>query len=43
MTDQEFIAEIRRGLITIMRAVIRKYGLSWLDFLPQEFRSTPTA
>lgn len=39
MTDAEFIAEVRRGLITIMRAVIRRYGLSWADFLPKEENS----
>jgi len=36
MTDREFIIEIRHGLIIIMRAVMRRYGLSWLDFLPRD-------
>jgi hypothetical protein len=46
MTDREFIAEVRRGLICIMRAVMRKYGLGWLDFLPKEvaaFKDLPLA
>lgn len=36
MTDAEFVAEVRRGLITIMRAVIKRYGLAWADFMPRE-------
>lgn len=41
MTDKEFISEIRRGVITIVRAAI-KYAvckgieLAWADFLPKE-------
>ncbi len=38
MTDQEYITEIRRGLIIIMRAMMRRYGLSWADFQPRERR-----
>ena len=36
INDKEFNDEIRRGLIIIMRAMIRKYHLSWVDFLPRE-------
>mgnify|MGYP001561621181 CR=1 FL=1 len=36
MTDREFYLEIRKGLLIIMRAMMRKYGLTWLDFLPRE-------
>ena len=36
MTDREFILEIRKGLIIIMRAMIRRYALAWLDFLPRD-------
>jgi hypothetical protein len=36
MSDKEFIFEIRRGLICIMRAMLRKYSLTWLDFFPKE-------
>lgn len=35
-SDREFVTEIRRGLIIIMRAMIRRYHLAWLDFLPRE-------
>jgi hypothetical protein len=34
MSDQEFISEIRRGLITIMRACVKRYGVTWESFLP---------
>lgn len=41
MTDKELIAEIRRGLMMIMRAMIkyaifRGIELAWTDFLPRE-------
>ena len=36
MSDREFIVEIKRGVVIILRAMIRRYGLSWLDFLPRE-------
>ncbi len=48
MTDAEFANEIRRGLMTIMRAMIRKFCLSWDWFLPRTepyiigANSTPT-
>ena len=38
MTDKDFIDEVRNGLMVIMRAMIRKYGLGWLDFLPARFK-----
>jgi hypothetical protein len=34
--DKEFIAEIRRGVMTIIRACVKRYGMSWSDFLPKE-------
>ena len=34
--NKELIDDIRLGLIIIMRAVIRRYGLAWSDFLPPE-------
>lgn len=43
MTDAEFVSEVRRGLITIMRALIRRYGLAWVDFLPREEQPLPPA
>jgi len=36
MNDQEFITELRRGLLTIMRACVKKFGLAWRDFLPRD-------
>ncbi len=42
ITDQELISEIRRGLITIMRALIRRFGLAWADFLPRNAEYTVT-
>ena len=36
ISDKEFRDEIRKGLIIIMRAMIRKYHMAWLDFLPRE-------
>ena len=43
MSDQELIAEIRRGLITIMRALMRRFGLAWADFMPRDAEYTVTA
>ena len=34
MTDREFVTELRRALIIIMRALVKKYGLAWADLLP---------
>ena len=36
MTDAEFISEVRRGLLMIMRAFMRRFGLTWVDFLPRD-------
>ena len=36
MTDHEFIEQVRRGLLMIMTAFIKRYSLSWLDFLPRD-------
>jgi len=36
MTDQEFFTELRRGLIIIVRAVCKRYRLSWRELMPHE-------
>lgn len=36
MTDREFIVELRRGLIIIMRAMVLRFGLAWADLLPRD-------
>ena len=36
MTDQEFIIEVRRHIIGIIRALIIRYSLTWRDFMPRE-------
>lgn len=36
MSDREFIVEIKRGISIILRAMIRRYGLAWADFLPKD-------
>lgn len=35
LADREFALEIRRGLLIIMRAVMRRYRMTWADFLPK--------
>lgn len=40
MTDAEFLAELRRGLLLILRAVMKRYGLTWRDLLPRDERAT---
>ena len=42
MTDREFFLEVRKGLIIIMRAMMRRFGYSWLDFMPQEVSAIDT-
>jgi hypothetical protein len=34
--DRELVREIRRALIITMRALMKRYGLAWADFLPRE-------
>jgi hypothetical protein len=41
MTDAEFLTEVRRGLMLIMRAVMKRYGLTWRDFAPREYAVAP--
>ena len=36
ISDKEFRDEVRRAVIILMRAMIRKYHMAWLDFLPRE-------
>lgn len=38
MTDKEFTVEIARGVGIIVKATIKRFGLSWSDFLPREKR-----
>lgn len=35
VADREFALEIRRGLLIIMRACMRRFRMTWADFLPQ--------
>lgn len=35
VADREFALEMRRGLIIIMRACMRRFHLTWSDFLPK--------
>jgi len=34
LADREYALEIRRGLLIIMRATMRRFRLTWKDFLP---------
>lgn len=34
LADREFALEIRKGLLIIMRACMRRFKLTWADFLP---------
>lgn len=36
MTDHEFVIEIRRGMMIILRACIERFSLSWDWFQPRE-------
>lgn len=36
MTDKQFRDEVRRGILTIMRACIVYFCMSWDDFKPRE-------
>jgi hypothetical protein len=36
ISDKEFYDEVRRGLIIVIGAILRKYRLTWIDFLPRE-------
>lgn len=36
MSDREFTIEVRRAVIIIMRACVRRFGMAWLDFMPRE-------
>jgi hypothetical protein len=37
MTDTEYAAILRRAVIMIVTASIKKFSLSWLDFMPRDF------
>lgn len=34
LADREYALEIRRGLLIIMRATMRRFRVTWKDFLP---------
>ena len=34
--DRALVREVRRALIITMRALMKRYGLAWADFLPRE-------
>lgn len=34
--DREFITEVRRGLILVIAAIIKRYGLTWREFMPRD-------
>jgi hypothetical protein len=36
ISDKEFYDEVRRGLLIVIGAMLRKYRLTWMDFLPRE-------
>lgn len=40
MTDREYLVELRRGIGIIIRATVRRYTLSYADFLPRDERPT---
>lgn len=35
IADHEYWLEVRKGLLIIMRATMRRFGLTWADFLPK--------
>jgi hypothetical protein len=35
MTDHDFYIEVRKGLLIIMGAMVRRFGAAYLDFLPK--------
>lgn len=42
MTEQELRTEIRRGLLIIIRALMKRYSMTWLDFIPADDREGMT-
>lgn len=42
MTDTELRNEIRRGLLVIIRALMKRYAMTWLDFIPADDRASMT-
>ena len=34
--DREFFREFRRAMIILARAAIKRFGVSWDDFLPRD-------
>ena len=36
MTDAEFQAILRRAVIMIVRAMMKRWGLTWRDFQPRD-------
>ena len=33
--DTEMVNQIRRGVLMILGALVKRYGLAWVDFLPR--------
>ena len=42
MSDAEFRDIVRRAMIMLMTAFVRRYGWSWFDFLPRYVVLTAT-
>ena len=41
MTDREFYVEVRKGMLIIMAAMVRRFGASYTDFLPKTATPAP--
>ena len=39
--DREFFREFRRAMIILARAAIKRFGVSWDDFLPRDVAVLP--
>lgn len=35
MNDHDFYIEVRKGILIIMGAMVRRFGVGWLDFMPK--------
>jgi hypothetical protein len=41
--QRKLLADVRSGVIMIMRALIEYYGLGWYDFIPRSARTVTPA
>lgn len=41
MTDREFYLEVRKGVLIIMAAMVRRFGLAYADFMPKHLTPPP--